>query len=53
MSGSSNDNSNYNLEDGRIAETVWGSIKKRKNPQELLNILWKAECACFRSFPEQ
>lgn len=53
MSSSSKDNTNYNLEDGRTAETAWDSIKKRKTPQELLNTLWKAECACFRSFPEQ
>lgn len=53
MSSASNDNSNYNLENGRIAETAWDSIKKRNNPQELLNSLWKAECACFRSCPEQ
>lgn len=43
MSSYSNDNSNYNLKDERIAETAWGSVKKRKNPQELLNTLWKAE----------
>jgi len=39
MSNYSNENSNYNLKDCRITEIVRASMKKLKNPEELLKTL--------------